>query len=149
MNTANPIEVWVPGIPQPGGSKTAFRHYTTGRMVVKDACKKNPAWKDTVKTFAVMAYRGAPLTTPLHVQFEFYVMRPQGHYGTGRNAGQVRSSAPTHPAVKPDVTKLVRSTEDALTGILWRDDTLIVKQVATKAYADKPGVRITVSPAAV
>ena len=45
-------------------------------------------------------------------------------------------SAPAWPTVKPDATKLWRSTEDGLTGVLWRDDARIVCQLVRKVYAE-------------
>lgn len=89
---------------------------------------------------------GGPLSGPLVVSFEFVIARPRGHYGTGRNSHRVRPSAPAYPAVKPDTTKLIRSTEDALKGICWNDDSQIVRQYASKSYGSSPGVRITVTP---
>jgi Holliday junction resolvase RusA-like endonuclease len=41
-----------------------------------------------------------------------------------------------HPTVKPDLTKLLRAVEDALTGVVWRDDSQIIHQVVNKEYAD-------------
>ena len=52
-----------------------------------------------------------------------------------RKDGTLKPSAPKHPIVKPDTTKLMRALEDALTGICWRDDTQVVIQTAHKAYA--------------
>ena len=90
-------------------------------------------------------YDGDVLTGPLSVAFQFRFLRPQSHYGTGRNAGHVKDSAPLYPTVRPDRTKVMRSTEDALTGILWKDDSQIVAGDITKIYVERdPGVVITV-----
>jgi Holliday junction resolvase RusA-like endonuclease len=48
----------------------------------------------------------------------------------------LRDDAPKTKASKPDLTKLIRSTEDALTGIAWNDDASVVHQVARKLYCD-------------
>lgn len=133
------IEFFVPGIPAPGGSKKAFQSKKTGRIFVTDDAKGNRAWKNTVRDWAGVGYRGEPLAVPLFLDVLFVVPRPKGHYGTGKHAGRVKHTAPRHPAVKPDVTKLLRSTEDALTGLLWIDDALIVEQYVKKCYADQPG----------
>ena len=69
----------------------------------------------------------------------------KGHYGTGRNADQVKASAPPHPTTKPDATKLVRAVEDALTGVIWRDDSQVVRQWASKVYDDCEGVSVIVT----
>ena len=86
------------------------------------------------------------LTGPLVVEMMFYLSRPKSHYGTGRNHRKVKPSAPRYHTKKPDLTKIIRSTEDALTGIVWRDDSQIVARDSGKLYADHqpPGVRIVI-----
>lgn len=138
------IELRVYGIPRPGGSKRAFAHAKTGRIIVTDDCRKNRDWRNAVVAAAVEAYQGEPLLGPLSLYVEFLLPRPRGHFGNGRNEGQVRRSAPTHPVTKPDATKLLRSTEDALTGLLWRDDAQIVRQTVRKLYGSPAGARIVV-----
>lgn len=86
------------------------------------------------------------LEGPLRVRFDFVFPRPAGHFGTGKNASVLKPSAPPYPAQRPDTTKLVRSAEDALKGILWRDDSQIVSQFATKRYGPQAGMAITVAP---
>jgi Holliday junction resolvase RusA-like endonuclease len=46
----------------------------------------------------------------------------------------LKASAPANHTIKPDVTKLVRSLEDSLKGIVWLDDSQVVKQSASKRY---------------
>jgi Holliday junction resolvase RusA-like endonuclease len=139
------ITFFVPGLPQPGGSKTAYRVPGTNRIRVVDACRRNGPWRSDVAMAAHQAMMGRPpLSSPLEVRLEFLVQRPRGHFGTGHNAGRVRTSAPAHPARRPDLTKLIRAAEDACTGIVWKDDALICSQVAAKRYTEEtPGLRIT------
>ena len=68
----------------------------------------------------------------------FRFQRPKSHFGTGRNAGKLKKSAPRCHVVKPDLSKLVRAVEDALTGIIWRDDSQVIdyRPYLTKGYAD-------------
>jgi Holliday junction resolvase RusA-like endonuclease len=75
---------------------------------------------------------------------DFIMPRPKGHYRSGKHAGEVKDGAPPYPAVKPDAGKLARGTEDALTGIVWRDDSQIVTEVLTKRYGPQAGCRIRV-----
>jgi Holliday junction resolvase RusA-like endonuclease len=146
------IHLTVLGRPQPAGSKKAFQHPRTGRIVVTDDAKHSRPWKQQVAGAArdalIEAREGdrfaALLTGPLRVRFEFFFVRPKGHYGTGRNAHLVKASAPDFPTVKPDTTKLVRAAEDALTGVLWRDDAQIVEQTASKHYGTPERCEITV-----
>ena len=135
----------VTGRPQPGGSKRAFIHKATGRAVITDDNPKAKRWMADVAEAALATgcelYEG-----PMEVEAIFRQERPLGHYGTGKNAGVLKDKAPFYKTNKPDATKLWRSTEDALTGIVWKDDAQIVKQTITKRYVghgEKTGVQIT------
>ena len=85
----------------------------------------------------------------------FTFVRPKSHYRTGRNAHLLRDDAPTRPATIPDLSKLARSTEDALkdAGVI-RDDSLIVEyRRLAKVYAGEdpdalstPGVLVRIAP---
>lgn len=136
------ISFFVPGKAQPGGSKRAF--IIKGRAIVTDANKNVATWKHQVKHTARLTYQGPLLSTPLHVVCTFYMQRPSSHYRTGKNAHLVKDGAPGLPISKPDTTKLFRSTEDALTGVIWVDDAQIVKQDIMKIYGDTPGAKITI-----
>jgi Holliday junction resolvase RusA-like endonuclease len=145
MNEFSVLRFWVPGVAAPGGSKTAFRT-PQGRTIVKDACKRNPAWRASVAHEARTAYReNPPLTGPLSLDVVFHVLRPKGHYGTGRRAGRVKDNAPQYPIGRPDATKLVRALEDALTGIIWKDDAQIVRQRVEKRYDELAGADVSVT----
>lgn len=143
---ADVLSFFVVGAPQPGGSKRVVPRggRRGGKAQVIEDCRRNPAWRHQVASAAALAHRRAPLAGPLEVRFEFVLSRPKGHYGTGRNSGQVRPNAPVYPAVKPDTTKLVRAVEDSMTGVIYMDDAQIVRQFAEKVYGFPPGVRITV-----
>lgn len=143
------ITFTVLGIAQPAGSKRAFSHPTTGRIVVVDDAKGSRSWKDTVAAEAHQTMAGRePLTGPLELGVWIELPRPKGHYGSGRNAGTVRASAPTFPAVKPDATKLLRAIEDACNQVVWRDDAQIVTQIVRKRYTTaQPYIRVRVSAA--
>jgi Holliday junction resolvase RusA-like endonuclease len=51
------------------------------------------------------------------------------------------------PVVMPDIDKALRSTNDALTGVLFHDDAQVVEVVARKIYASFEGVRIVAKEA--
>ncbi len=73
---------------------------------------------------------------PLVIDLRFYRLRPMSHYGTGRNAGVLKASAPTRPINAPDTGKLARGTVDALKGIVLRDDSQIVDERHQKFYGE-------------
>lgn len=129
------MRIVVLGRAQPAGSKRAFSNPKTGKIIVTDDAKQSRPWKQQVAGAARDAVGDRPpLDGPLRLDVVFVVGRPKGHYGSGSNSRRVRPSAPEFPAVKPDVTKLVRAIEDAMTGIVYRDDALIVEQWARKVY---------------
>lgn len=141
------FSMYVPGKPEPGGSKRAFIVKSGGfdRAIVTDANKNVGAWKDRVSLFALEKLKKLGLEKPLvpegpvRVWFGFVVPRPKGHFRTGKNADQLSAHAPIAPTSKPDCLKLARAIEDALTGIAYRDDAQIVYETIHKAYGDAPG----------
>jgi Holliday junction resolvase RusA-like endonuclease len=136
------LELVVYGEPQPAGSK---RHIGGGRVV--DANPAAKEWKRVVAQAAGQAFDGRQLWRgPLEMTVRFYVQRPAGHFGTGRNAGTLRPSAPPYPTTRPDTTKLIRGVEDALTGIVWADDAQIIRQGAIKLYGTPTRCEIQVRP---
>jgi Holliday junction resolvase RusA-like endonuclease len=139
------VEFVVLGRPQPAGSK---RSLGPRRIVDTNAERLRP-WKDSIMAAAVEQLDGRPpLTGPLALHVVFYVARPQGHYGTGRNAHLVKASAPRHPTVRPDCTKLLRGLEDALTDAgVWNDDAQVVVQHASKRYGRPERCEVIVQPA--
>jgi len=137
------VEFFVPGKPQPGGSKKGFVNPRNGRVVIVEDAKRNKDWRAVVALAATEAMKGrAPLDGPLRLVVTFHMPRPKGHFG---KAGKLKPSAPTYSTSRPDSTKLLRSTEDAMSGIVWRDDAQIVCQVVRRLYADGPvGAEIVV-----
>lgn len=150
------IEILVEGHPEPGGSKTAFGvpnrkwkqgmskllrylHDKEGRPLIQvvDANSKTKGWKRVVAKAASEQYTGPPLTWPLIVEMTFFKRRPKSHYGTGANEHVLKDSAPLYPKASPDLLKLTRPVEDALTGIVWVDDGQSVDLVLRERYCDR------------
>ena len=140
------IEFFVPGLPRPAGSKSAYYIEKIGRAVVTDANPKAKDWKAAV---AVAARAALPpkfrlLTGRIEVTATFFLPRPRGHYGTGKNADKIKDSALIDPLTKPDLLKIMRGTEDACTGIVWRDDAQIADEHTLKHYDDNHCVGVEV-----
>jgi crossover junction endodeoxyribonuclease RusA len=141
------IEIIVYGTPAPQGSKKFVGTTPEGRGMLAESSKKVKPWRMDVKAAAELV-RDAnaslmPLDGPLVVSMVFTLPKP--------------SSAPkrrqTWPDKKPDVSKLARSTEDALSDAgLWVDDARVVLyECLGKVFPGEhplalnfPGVRITV-----
>lgn len=110
----------------------------TGRANIVDDCKGNKGWRNQVSLYAglVMGKR-PPLEGPIRIEVLFLMPRPADEW---RKDGTPRPGAPEFHLKKPDGTKLLRSTEDALTDKrIWFDDAQVVQQVITKRYAGKRG----------
>jgi len=139
------VEFTVYGVAKPAGSKKAFVNRKTGRAQIKDD-SDNRTWRQEVALTAIAAMGGdRPLTGPLAVEFVFYRPRPAGHYGSGRNQGTLKEAAPMYPVIRPDVLKLARLVEDALTGIVYQDDAQIVLEVLAKVYGAPERLDVTVT----
>jgi Holliday junction resolvase RusA-like endonuclease len=147
---ASALTFTVFGEAKPGGSKRAFRDPKTDRIVVvDDSGKAGRSWRQEVANAGLAARAHAPwgdveATGPLAVEFTFFRARPKGHYGSGANAGLVKASAPAFPVTRPDALKLARAVEDALTKILWADDSQIVDEVLRKRWGTPERVEISV-----
>jgi Holliday junction resolvase RusA-like endonuclease len=129
------------------GSKRAFRNPKTGALIVTEMVKGAKPWQGAVAAAGAEAHRGPLLDGPLRVAFTFYRPRPRSHYGAGRNAGAAKPSAPRFPSTRPDVLKLARGVEDALTGVVWTDDTRIVTEELRKRWGEPARVEIEVEAA--
>lgn len=133
------IAFTVYGKPAPAGSKRGFYNAKAARVIITDASKNSRPWKAQVSDAAAEAMDGgALLNGPVELSLTFYVPRPKGHFG----AKGVRPSAPTSPTVKPDLLKLARAVEDALSGIVYRDDAQIVTEHLEKHYGEPARVEV-------
>jgi len=141
------IEFFAPGIPRPGGSKKGFVNPKTGRvMIVKAGGQNEENWRQAVAYAAMRAMDGRPpLDGPVSLVVTFVMPRPKYHYHTAKRlAGELRQDAPGYHVKAPDRTKLMRSTEDAMTGIVYRDDSQVCTGNVEKRYGSQPGAVIAI-----
>lgn len=118
--------------------------------MVEDNDKNLRPWRDAIAWAARHAYQGEKLDCLMVMSLVFIKPRPKAHYGTGRNAEVLKDSAPAAPGVKPDTGKLARAVEDALTGTLYTDDSLLVDTFHSKRYCHRwepERVLVTLRPA--
>ena len=66
----------------------------------------------------------------------FVFDRPKSHFGTGKNAGVLKTSAPAHHTGKPDIDNLLKFVCDSLNNVAFRDDSQIVNKFGSKRYAE-------------
>ena len=125
----NPIRFTVPLRAAPQGSKTLGRW---GGL--REASKRVKPYRNALAIYAKEAMRGKKvLSVPLAVDLTFgFVQAKQNRdiYPTGKNIG--------------DIDKLVRATLDALTGIVYLDDSQVAVLTANKYYLARDMVEIQV-----
>lgn len=137
---------FVPGIAAPQGSKRAIANPASGRVSLIESSKRVKPWRTDVREAAINA-GCEPLDGPVVVTIDCYFPRPKSHFGTGRNAGIIKATAPMSHIQRPDMDKLQRAILDALTGIAWHDDSQVVRIVAAKHWSEphlNPGAHITI-----
>lgn len=97
-------------------------------------------FKKTVGDEAALAMDGRnPLDAPLSMNIMAYMPIPQSW-------SKRKQEAALHVTTKPDWDNLAKSVTDALNGIVYTDDKLIVEAYVRKLYDKRPRVEITVQP---
>jgi len=138
------IQFFVPGTPVPKGSAKAFVNKRTGRaQVLQDNREKQRPWASLV-SFQAQQVVSAVTVGPVRLTLHFTLQRPKSHFGSGKNTAIVKASAPYLHVSKPDLDKLVRCVKDALTGVVYHDDSQVCSLVTGKVYGDRTGVLVKV-----
>ena len=120
-----PTHFTVNGLPIAQGSMKVFN----GRIVhVSGPALK--AWRDKIAWTALsVGFRATD--EPVRLTLAFTLARP-------------KTVTREFPTVVPDLDKFVRSVGDALTGVVFRDDSQVVDIIASKRYGAIPGVEIEI-----
>ena len=137
------ITITVYGMPGPQGSKR-FVGTRGGRGVMVESSAKVKPWREAVKHAAREAMQAAklsaPMDGPLVVGMWFTLPKPAG-------APKRRAMFPDR---KPDLSKLARSTEDALSDAgLWADDARVIGYDGLWKLYPLEGVHALASPGCV
>ena len=120
------IHITIEGTARPQGSK---RHVGKGIMV--ESSKHVGLWRTWVRLKATQAMAGRPLIVgPVQIAILFQFDRPKKHSTTKG----LRENAPLYHTSKPDADKLLRAILDALTGVVFRDDSQVAYCLVRKHY---------------
>jgi crossover junction endodeoxyribonuclease RusA len=140
------LEFRIVGVAQQMGSKRAFIPKGWTRAIITDSNRNLKSWQTLVAEAASYAIQAlAPAERAMcpegvRLTIAFFLPRPKSM--PRRVTAHVKA---------PDLDKLVRSTADALSQIVFRDDAQIVDLIATKRYAapgEPPHALIRVEPSA-
>lgn len=112
------------GIAQPKGSTRAFVPKGWTRPIITTDNPKSKGWQQLVAEQAQTVARDGLFVGPVVLAVVFHLPRPQS-----------LPKKVLHHTKKPDLDKLVRSTKDALKGVLYNDDAQVVELHARKVYA--------------
>lgn len=128
------------GSPQPKGSTKAFIPRGWKRPIVTSTNPRLKGWEQVVAVGAQSAACGVFFGAgePVRVDATFRILRP----------ASVTARKRPHCVTRPDIEKLGRGLADALTGVLWANDSQVVEMRLVKRYAaqgEPAGVDVTVT----
>jgi Holliday junction resolvase RusA-like endonuclease len=141
------IHLHVRGVPQTQGSVRAILPKGKKQPIVVQgssaaARKSLEAWRSDVakeaRKWCDQHWEFQPLTGPVQLRLIFGLRRPQSAPKTRRTWPIGKNSG--------DLDKLARAVFDALTGVLLKDDSLVIGMSVSKDYDDVTGVRIAIRP---
>lgn len=131
------VQFTVYGTPQTKGSMKAIPKRNGTGFIMTSTNKGLPNWENAVASEAAKQADETLWQGPVRVHVAFYFSRPASHYGTGRNRHRIKDSAPRKPITKNknDLDKLCRAILDALSGVVYEDDSQVTALVTSKHYA--------------
>jgi len=135
------------GVPQPKGNMRAFHPKGMKFPILTDSNRSVKSWSQLVAQAASDAIQQLPeadravMTGAVRLSVAFYMPRPK-KFGTPKKADV--------PCITmPDWDKLSRAVGDALSQVVYRDDSQIVEAVVVKQYCrltDAPHIDVRVEP---
>lgn len=112
-----------------------------GRFIRVYDPPKTAKFKRELKQLATEMYHDAPLEGEIYLKVVFYQKIQKS---VSKKEHDRRASGIHRPIVKPDLSNYLKSFEDALNGILWKDDAMIVHEEIDKYYSDKPRIEVEI-----
>ncbi len=127
------VTFFVPGKPIPQGSKNIMNR--GGKSWLVDQNVKNlREWRTSVNLKAREHWKAEPETDDVGLILRFVMPRPKNHYTAKGNKSKLWRR---YLKTKPDIDKLTRAVLDALTGVLYVDDSQVSTVYAVKEYCEK------------
>ena len=112
-----------------------------GKVIVYDP-KKSRDYKREVKAEAVKVRPEKPWEGPVSLTVKVYKSIPKSF---SRRKRELALTGKIRPTTKPDLKNVIAGIEDALKGIIWRDDSQVVDfGDSGKWYSENPRVEIIV-----
>ncbi len=135
----------IEGQPAQQGSKSPFVNKHTGRAMLVDVNRSAlKPWRQMIAHATLEVIDDLGIRVPLRaccLELDFHYMRPRSHV---RRDGSIRPGR-EYKNSRPDIDKLARAVLDALTGIVYSDDSCVVELIARKHYSERAGLAIGVT----
>ena len=103
---------------------------------------KSRAYKELVKLVAWQNKPSEPIQEPIKLAVDVYIVPPKKYHTKPKQA--LIASGELRPTTKPDIENLLKGIMDGMTGIIYRDDSLVVELVARKFYDMTPRAEVIV-----
>jgi Holliday junction resolvase RusA-like endonuclease len=121
---------------QKGSARAFYIEKLKRAVVTSDTRRGLKEWENIVRHVA-QGHAGRLLLLAVSVSLDFYLPRPVS-----------LPKKVTRCTKKPDIDKLARSVLDALTGVIWKDDSQVVQMIVFKRYQrsadDAPHLDVTI-----
>lgn len=102
---------------------------------------KTATFKKQLRALATEMYHDAPVEGEIYIKVAFYRKIQKS---ISKKEHDRRASGAHRPIVKADLSNYLKSFEDALNGVLWKDDAMIVHEEIDKYYSDKPRIEVEI-----
>jgi Holliday junction resolvase RusA-like endonuclease len=136
-----PITISLQGVPQGKGRARAF---VRGGLVGHYTPEKTRTYEGMIRTVA-MQELGARPALDCPVEFVLRAIFPVPASWSERKRQQALVGE-IKPGKKPDLDNIAKAWNDALNGVVYRDDSLICRMSLDKRYGPQPLVLVTVKP---
>lgn len=129
----------VEGTPVP---KARARHVLHGTRLRTYTPEKTRSYETLIKESAKQAMGSSePLETPVSLYLYIRVQIPKSC--TKKRLEAIKNGS-EKPIKKPDASNILKSIEDGMNGVVYKDDSQIVNIHVTKVYSTQAGVDICV-----
>lgn len=138
---SEPITISLQGIPQGKGRARAFLR---GKHIGHYTPEKTRTYEGMIRTAAMQELGGrSALDQP--IEFTLRAVFPVPASWSERKRQQAICGE-IKPGKKPDLDNIAKAWNDALNGVVYRDDSLICRMNLDKRYGPQPLVVVTVKP---
>lgn len=132
------IQFEIPGQPVAQGRPRAS---TRGGFVKMYDPPESKRYKQHVRSAAIPYAPKEPLEGPLEVRMTFYRRTLKSFT---KKEEREAADGILRPTTRPDSSNYIKGVEDALNGLMWKDDSQIVTLIAEKYYSDEPRVFVEI-----